>query len=126
MNIMEMKRSDFENVPRRASWNSNEGKFDCFVIIPTARKHDSGWMCMKIIGCKNDHPIVNLTECSDVIHIDGIGGYNLWPRIDNLTVAQGWCIDCLPCGYFRLFCNNGATVGDSLRDFELFGCKRTV
>ena len=33
---------------------------------------------------------------------------------------EGWSIDCLPCGYLRIFCNGWIEAGHSVSDFEIF------
>lgn len=86
-----------------------EEKFNGVVIVNTGRKHESGYMCMrfvlvdglKIVGCVGDY--------SDVVEINGIGGYGLnWREsIDTgKTDRVGWSIDMLPNGCCRLFTRN--------------------
>lgn len=123
MNIYEMQKEDFNNIPRR-KWDEEIGKFHSLVIIPTEEVHDSGFMCMDFCAVdKNGNPIKLLAGGSDVIHIDGIGGYGDWRverGVPTYVIPVGWCIDCLPCGYLRLFCHKEMTCGDALSSFEVY------
>lgn len=114
MNIMQMKKSDFKKLKKR-SWGEDIGEFNALVLIPTRRKHDSGFMCMEFaaIGLEGK-PICRLGGGSDVVHIGGI-----------ITMAEkaigGWSIDLLPCGYFRLFniVKHNLKAGRDVSDFEV-------
>ncbi len=124
-NIMEMKKSDFKEVPH-ARWDEILEGFNSLVIIPTKRKHDSGYMCMEFCAVDDhDRPIAILSGCSDVLHIDGIGGYGDWKesgKPHTSILPKGWSIDCIPCGYLRLFSkiHNGLKSGCALSSFEIF------
>lgn len=117
-----MKKKDFETIPHREKFDADVGEFDSLVIIPLRRKHDSGWMCMDFVACRNGEPICKLSGRSDVIHIDGIGGYGQWRGYFTTTVqAKSWNIDCLPCGYLRLWCSgHNLKAGAALSSFEIF------
>lgn len=121
-----MSKEDFEKVPH-VKWNESLEGFNSLVIIPTDYKHDSGYMCMEFCAVDdNDMPIAILSGCSDVLNLDGIGGYGCdWretKKIPSLIPVKGWAIDCLPCGYLRLFSNiqNGLKSGHALSNFEVF------
>lgn len=77
------------------------------VIIPTKEKHDSGFMCMDFVAVDdNFKPMYRLSGCSDVLHIDCLSEIrNYLDGISNMSYPKQWKIDCLPCGYLRLFCN---------------------
>lgn len=123
MNIREMTREDFHKVPFREYFNSELPPFESIVIIPTDELHDSGWQCMEFVGVdENMEPVVRMSGCSDVIHIDGIGGYGKWAdKIPRSRPIQAWSIDCLPkSGYLRLFCHGKIDVGNDLSSFEVF------
>lgn len=67
------------------------------IVVPTDDIHDSGYRCMKfILTCGNE--IVGVVGGgSDVIHINGIGGYGKEPNyITRLVKAHDLRIDCLP------------------------------
>ncbi len=117
-----MKKRDFDNVPERESWDANIGEFDSLVIIPTRRKHDSGYMCMDFVACNKNEPVCRLSGCSDVLHIDGIGGYGKWNGcIPKYVSPKSWSVDCLPCGYLRVWCSEKLEAGPALSSFEIYG-----
>ncbi len=127
MDIMKMKKKDFESLPHR-SWDEDIGKFNQLIIVPQNYKHDSGYMCMDFIAVRDNEPICWLAGGSDVIHIDGIGGYGKWigGELPRHIIPKGWKIDCLPCGYLRLFANyHYLTCGVALSDFEVWAERRT-
>ena len=121
MDIFNMTKEDFEKVPERGGWSRDIGKFDSLVIIPQDYPHDSGWMCMDFVAVsKEGEPICKLSGCSDVLNLDGIGGYGRDDFMFNHIKPKGWCIDCLPCGYLRLFSNSVLTVGPALSNFAVY------
>ena len=123
MNIFEMTKEDFEKVPERGGWSRDIGEFSALVIIPQDYAHDSGWMCMDFVAVdKEGEPICKLSGCSDVLHLDGIGGYGEWlgGELPNCIKPKWWRIDCLPCGYLRLFSCSTLTAGPALSDFQIY------
>ena len=124
MRVQEMTREDFEKVPRRKNFMAPVPKFRSLVIIPTDEEHDSGYLCMAFVAVsKDDEPIVWIPGCSDVLNINGIGGYGDWRgcSIPKMIPPIAWSIDCLPkSGYLRLFCGQDLTCGDSLSNFEVY------
>lgn len=131
MNIMKMTREDFQKVPFRNSFDSKLPPFESLVIIPTDEQHDSGWQCMEFVGVdENMEPVVRMSGCSDVINIDGIGGYGKWDmdgKLPRSRPIQAWSIDCLPkSGYLRLFCHGKIIVGHDLSSFEIFWKERKI
>ena len=123
MNIFEMTKEDFEKVPERGGWSKDIGEFSALVIIPQNYAHDSGWMCMDFVAVdKEGEPICKLSGCSDVLALDGIGGYGEWlgRELPNCIKPKGWRIDCLPCGYLRLFSRSALTAGPALSDFQIY------
>lgn len=129
LNIMEMKRKDFEGLPCR-DWNQElKHKITALVIIPgpAKRLHESGYRLLDFCACDGIHPICLLSGCSDVLHIDGIGGFGKdWAKkygtCPKLIPPSGWSIDCLPAsGFLRLFRIRGEiSVGAALSSFECF------
>ena len=104
--IFEMTQEDFNSVPRNDKSPVDIGKIDSIVIIPTGAIHDSGWQCMEFcLADKDWNPICRVGGCSDILHLDGIGGFGD-PADDRYVLGvvkpKGWKIDCLPCGYLRL------------------------
>ena len=127
-----MTRKEFDALPYRDGddWSRN---FECdgVVILPgrSRDKHDSGYRCMDFVAIRNNYPVCRLSGCSDVIHLNGIGGYgyNWLEKYEGLPSSVpplDWTIDCLPkSGLLRLFCPRGKGVicGPSLSSFEIFG-----
>lgn len=104
-------------------WSRDIGEFSSLVIIPQDYAHDSGWMCMDFVAVsKEGEPICRLSGCSDVLNIDGIGGFGNWRvgKMPSRIEPKGWSIDCLPCGYLRLFSHRTLTAGPALSNFEIY------
>lgn len=127
----EWTRKEFEALPR-ADWKNEIGEVDCLIILPTRRKHDSGYRCMEFVTIQKSKPTYIVSGCSDVIHLAGIGGQNIGEhnfnerfldeRIRTRTCPRvSWSIDCLPVsGLLRLFCDKHLYIGRSLSSFEVF------
>ena len=123
MNIFEMTKEDFEKVPERGGWSRDIGEFSALVIIPQDYAHDSGWMCMDFVAVdKEGEPICRLSGYSDVLTFNVIGGYGEWRggELPNYIKPKWWRIDCLPCGYLRLFSSSTLTAGPALSDFQIY------
>ncbi len=123
MNVFDMTKEDFEKVPERGGWSKDIGEFNALVIIPQDYAHESGWMCMDFVAVnKEGEPICRLSGYSDVLNLDGIGGYGNWRlrQLPNRIEPKGWGIDCLPCGYLRLFSRSIMTAGAALSSFEIY------
>lgn len=115
--ICSMTKEDFANLPKLGDdgfdgFNPNKDTFGSLVIIPTGEEHDSGFQCMEFALISDDGtPICRVSGVADVIVIDGIGGYGVRGISKALKLSNGkraiiphsWSIDCLPCGYLRLF-----------------------
>lgn len=83
-------------------------KIYSLVIANTGNTHDSGYNCIRVYALDDECNILGIiTSYSDVIHFNGIGGYGKerdWNSpLSNLVERQSYCIDLLPCGYFRIF-----------------------
>lgn len=102
-------------------------KFNGCIIIPTGELHDSGFMCMKfaltnigkIVGC--------IGGGSDVVHINGIGGYGKYGKdYESAVISQkvprvSWQIDCLPNGLLRIFSDHYLSIDDIIcSSFSLY------
>lgn len=109
MKILDMTKEDFNKVPKYDGTNFDFKDFRSLVIIPTGELHESGWGCMEYcLVDKEEEPLIRIAGGSDVLCLDGIGGYGDWdPKIGipKSVESKGWQIDCLPCGYVRLFPN---------------------
>ncbi len=128
MYITEMNKSDFRKV-RVRGWNEDIGEFDSLVIIPgnSRELHDSGFRLMTYCLCRGLEPVCLTSGCSDVIHLDGIGGYGKgwskrYGRVPNLIPPSGWNMDSLPkTGYLRLWATDKKLVCNSdLSSFEVY------
>jgi len=76
----------------------------------------------------DDKPMCRLSGCSDVIHIEGIGGLgDDWIKIGfpEMVKPHGWSIDCLPkSGLLRLFCNADIKCSEGLSSFQIYAVPR--
>ena len=103
MKTFDVTAKNFRQLPRG---NDEENVFDSILLIPTGELHDSGWGAFAIVGCKRDEAVCFWSEGSDVIHLDGIGGYG---RDWNVGLAsgkvpvKGWSLDVTPKGIIRIF-----------------------
>lgn len=71
--------------------------FTGIVIVPMNYKHDSGYQCMKYILLNHNEIVGVLGGGSDVMHINGIGGYGKNPDYTSRIIrAHDLRIDCLP------------------------------
>lgn len=124
MNVCNLTKEDFQKVPDR-KWDE---VITCnsFVIIPTGELHDSGFQCMEIVALDDKHnPMCKCSGCSDVVNLDGIGGYGKSLEFYNLghiplNKLVGWSLDVLPCGYVRIFCKGHITIGPALSGLEVY------
>jgi hypothetical protein len=125
--IDEMTRKEFEALPWRESFSSKVEAAG-IVILPTRKIHDSGYRCMDFVAVGRDNKaICRLSGCSDVIHIDGIGGWgadwlNRYGSVPSLIPPSGWSIDCLRVsGLLRMWPSSSRVdCGDALSSFELY------
>lgn len=124
--VSDMTRKEIEATPMISDWQADIGKFDSLVILPTRRRHDSGYRCMYFIACIKGVPKVKIGGGSDVIHLDGIGGigkdglqkYGTCPQT---IPPSGWNIDCLPkSGLLQLFTHGELSCGIALSSFEVY------
>ena len=60
-----MKRKDLLSLPVR-EWNKTS-QYDGVCIVPTGKKHDSGWALMAIVGMNNHEPVEIAAYCDDLI-----------------------------------------------------------
>ena len=87
--------------------------FNGIIIVPTHELHDSGYSCMKFVLLNHAKIVGCVGGGSDVIHINGIGGYGNIFNMEEYEQAVctgkvkvvSWSIDCLPNGLIRLFSN---------------------
>lgn len=122
--IYEMSKEDFDQVPVNLALGLTT-EFSSLVIIPTNELHYSGFMRMEFVLVDKDFfPICRVSGSTDIIHIDGIGGGGeTTGTIPKQVKIKGWQIDCLPCGYLRLFADKtkALKIYPPVSDFEVFG-----
>lgn len=108
--IREMTKKELMNLE-----NFYKGeKFTGIVIVPTNYKHDSGFQCMKYILLDHWNIVGIVGGASDVMHINGIGGFGKNPDYTNRNVkAHDLRIDCLPKSKcLRLFSDDKMELWD--------------
>ena len=89
--------------------------------------HDNGRRALDLVAVLNDTPSGRLGAGSDVLHLDGIGGFgHNWIKrgegVPSMVVPSGWNIDCLPVsGLLHLYCSSGKLLcGTALSSFEVY------
>lgn len=140
MKIYDMTKEDFANVPHLDTYHDWERlapnghlEFRSFVIIPvynedgTIDLHDSGYGCMEFcLVDYGDKPIGKVGGGSDVVNLDGIGGYGDWlgrfQGVPRLIPVHGWSFDLLPCGYLNVWTRRTLFIRDGIicSNFEVF------
>lgn len=118
-----MTRKDFLALPHR-KWDE---KIECtdIVILPSRARHDSGYRLMDFVAIRNGVPVCLLSGCSDVVHLDGIGGFGPWDSargFPSLVPPSGWSIDCLPVsGLLRIWpSSRRISCRPALSSFEIY------
>lgn len=88
--------------------------FTGIVIVPMNYEHDSGFQCMKYILLNHWDIVGVVGGGSDVMHINGIGGYGKEPNyITRMVKAHDLRIDCLPKSKcLRLFSDDEMELWD--------------
>lgn len=128
--INKMSRKDFEALPLN-KWNNDIGELDSLIILPTRHIHDSGYRCLDFVAVRDNKPLCRLSGCSDVVHIEGIGGFgfnwrNRYGTYPKLIPPTEWSIDCLAVsGLFRLFTRGKIKTGDALSSFEIYSVPKS-
>ena len=121
---LDATREEFENLPIKKP----ELPFNSFVIIPTGKIHDSGYGCMKFALANHDIVVGCVGGCSDVINLNGIGGYghNYKDAVKTRMVPViDWNIDLLPNGLLRVFTSNNLDIPEMiLSNFEVYDAKK--
>ncbi len=125
MNILKASVKDFLTLPKR-KWNEDVGTFDSLIILPMKYKHDSGYKCMDFVAARGEEAFVRLSGCSDVLHLNGIGGYGESITKTLIAPTIAWSIDCLPkSNLLRLFADDCVfKVGLALSSFCLYPIKK--
>ncbi len=114
-------REEFENL----GYFMPTDEFNGVVIIPTNELHDSGFGRMKFALTNSFEVVGCVGGGSDVVHLNGIGGYGKY-NFDktlktNMVKRIDWSIDCLPNGLIRLFCSYKLDIDEFIvSDFNLY------
>lgn len=135
MGVNLMTKQEFISLPHR-KWDE-EVLCDSIIIIPGSGKknelHDSGYRCMDFVAVKKGKPTCLLSGCSDVIHINGIGGFGAWEvgtGFPKQIAPISWNIDCLPkSGLMRLFLVSTSHIiscKPALSSFEIIAIKGKI
>lgn len=126
MTIFEVTKENVCEIPL-IEWGENiDELFDGVLIVPTDEVHDSGYGCMQFVFCHGKEAVKRVCRGSDVLHIDGIGGYgeygDRWlPGVPKFLPVRWWRIDCTPNGFLRLFTSkHRIKPGDGLSDFCIY------
>ncbi len=124
--LNEWSIKDFQSLPGRG-WNEEIEPFDSIVILPTEDIHTSGYACMDFVAINGNTPICRLSGCSDVIHLNGIGGFGEnWAEeygtVPTKIPPIAWSVDCLSKSkLLRIFTGSSKLkAGAALSSFELF------
>lgn len=124
-NVNEWTRKELEALPYRKKWNET---ITCgsVVILPLRGLHGSGYRLMDFIAVdRHGVPICKLSGCSDVLHIEDIGGFGYewssrYDSVPQTVPATGWSFDCLPkSGLLRLFCDKDIVCEAALSSFSV-------
>lgn len=122
--IMQMTKEELVNLENFEP----TGYFNGIVIVPMEENHDSDFSCMKFI-LLNSYDIVGVVSgWSDVIHLNGIGGYGEHLKEMNEPKIHPWRIDCLPISKcVRLFTNENLKIDDFIgSDFIVYTCEDEI
>ena len=102
------------------------GVFNAVYVLNTKEKHDSGFYMMRYVFEKNGEIVGACGGYSDVIHLNGIGGYGIQFEKALRTrecPVMDWAIDIPFPGCFRIFTRSKyMTLDDQiiLSDFQLY------
>lgn len=103
MNVLDLTKEELLGIENYEP----KDPFNAFVIVPTGKLHDSGFQMMKFILCDGYDIVGAVSGYSDVVHLDGIGGYGLDYKtalIKDENHVIDWSIDVLPkSGCTRFF-----------------------
>jgi len=126
MDITEMTRKEFDALPAR-EWAEDIGLFDSMVILPLRARHNSGFRVMDFVAVRKGEAICRLSGLSDVLHLNGIGGYgkdwlSKYGGVPKTTDVVDISIDCLPkSGLLHIFSHSHQMEADlALSSFCLF------
>lgn len=108
MEDKDIKKMTKKELMQLENFIKEDTKFNAIVIVPMPYKHESGYQCMKYVLLNNWKIVGVVGGSSDVVHINGIGGYGKEPNYTTRMVeVHDLRIDCLPGSKcLRLFSNS--------------------
>jgi len=124
--VQDMTVKELRALPWRANWAD---VVECYslVVLPGYSRplHDSGYRLLDFVAVGEDGvPICRLSGCSDILHIDGIGGrrYSAPSGYTKREFPPAWSIDCLPkSGLLHLFVSHAMLVCEAaVSSFEVY------
>jgi len=96
MDVYNLKKKEIlelsSNLPTSSNYTPLE--FDSLLLIPTKKKHDSGYNCILVVGVNNGEAVCKITDWSDALKFNVVDDYKLSRHVR---------IDCLPNGILRLW-----------------------
>lgn len=120
MNLLALTRKDLLAAPV-LPWDKDTVAKGV-IILPVRKPHESGYSLFSLVLWKGQELIGRTPACSDVLHIEGIGGYGL----DNFDLTKrlpvvGWSIDILPkAKCICLWCRKNVKVTDALSSISVY------
>ena len=108
--------------------------FDRLIIVPQNEVHESGYNMMSYVLVMKGEIVGKIGTSSDVLHLDGIGGYGEWNpskgELPRTAPIRAWSIDCLPgskcvslfCGYNEMKLEDSFDgISNCLSDISIYG-----
>ncbi len=126
--IYQMTRKEILAVPR-VDRNIYHVECKSFIVIPTARKHSSGYNCMEVVAVdENTLPICKAVVSTDILNLQNFG--RDWrPIKENVPqdeILFEWRIDCLSKSRLLRFFkgNDGTPIRIGCRNEQIEGFVR--
>lgn len=113
---MKYKRKELLKLPHR-EWSNSSKEYKQILIVPAGLKHDSGYMCIAIIGMW----VEDGEEKYEIAAMpDSISHYFPIRNIaEDLTLPTVWQDCYYPSGVLRYFGDGVFTVSDALSDVDI-------
>ena len=127
MDILKAKKEDFLKILKEGPKVTPMTRYQSVVIVPNGSVHESGYECLSFVFLDAKNEVAGVADgYSDVLSLDGIGGYGDWSagaRLPMTVPPKGWQMDCLPgSGYLRLWTDGELYIKSSmiLSEFEVY------
>lgn len=120
--LFDLTKESVEQLPNVNILEECDELFNEIVIIPTDDIHECGYRCMQFVFGRNGVYTKRVYRGSDVIHLNGIGGYGEdYLSLTNMVPRVAWRIDCTPNGFLRLFITEPRIkIGSGISDFQIY------